>query len=406
MSLYDDILKGWQTGAYATQTTPEPASWSLMPFQGAGALKDYINERNNTSVGMPVSASGTPAAVATGAQPSPVVPSVFSGNTISVPQSTIQVPTQLTRETMTSAPAQNLANMGDISKLANAINQLNIQAQQAANAARIPGAAGLEQKSSSNIESALAGELPADVIYQIAQNAAQRGVATGAPGGANTSAAYLRALGLNSLDLQKQGQDMLTQAYARNPAAPIFDIASQLMTPAQAAQVDISLQQLANQLYGTQLDDETKKALTLQSLAQQLYLGQMDDATKRWMAQLSADTQMQIQKLANAARFASAGGGGGNTYYMGNQGSGVPSSLFSSGAGSTGTQGVIPGNTSTYFDNGTTSVAPYAHLPGMTYLDDPLGIYNSPATTPEDLFPGFGAVNPQYVAPGDFNYGL
>ena len=93
----------------------------------------------------------------------------------------------------------------------------------------------------------LAGKVPIDVLNQLGQQAAQRGVATGSPTGANTNAAYLRALGLTSLDLMNQGQNQLTSALARNPAAPIYSAGELVTTPTQQSQIDLQLQQLAQQ---------------------------------------------------------------------------------------------------------------------------------------------------------------
>lgn len=56
------------------------------------------------------------------------------------------------------------------------------------------------------VESQLQGQLPPDVINEIAQRAAERGVATGSPGGPGANAAYLAAIGRSSLDLVGQGQ--------------------------------------------------------------------------------------------------------------------------------------------------------------------------------------------------------
>ena len=56
------------------------------------------------------------------------------------------------------------------------------------------------------VESQLRGELPQDVINQIAQRAAERGVATGMPTAPVGNAAYLSAIGRNSLQLQQAGQ--------------------------------------------------------------------------------------------------------------------------------------------------------------------------------------------------------
>lgn len=124
---------------------------------------------------------------------------------------------------------------GGLEQLTQFVNRINQQAQQQANVGRIPGAAGLEAQSSENIGAALRGELPTDVLNLIGQQAAERGIATGAPGGPNANAALLRALGLTSLGQQQVGQQNLSAAYARNPAAPLFNPATQLLSPYQTA---------------------------------------------------------------------------------------------------------------------------------------------------------------------------
>lgn len=57
-----------------------------------------------------------------------------------------------------------------------------------------------------NIQSETAGELPPEVIAQMQQQAAERGISTGSPGSPNSNAAYLRAIGDTSLNLTQQGQ--------------------------------------------------------------------------------------------------------------------------------------------------------------------------------------------------------
>ena len=122
-----------------------------------------------------------------------------------------------------------------------AVTGANIASQTAANAARIPGETGLETQSSSNIGQELQGQLPADVMNQLAQQAAEAGI-----GGSSSPAAYLKALGLTSLSQESQGQTDLTAATARNPGAQPFDASSMLLTPAQAGQMN--LQQQGQQL--------------------------------------------------------------------------------------------------------------------------------------------------------------
>jgi hypothetical protein len=145
------------------------------------------------------------------------------------------------------APGSTTTGTGttSLTDLTSYINALNRQGQSAANQARIPGAANLEAQSSANIGSELQGQLPADVLRLIQQQGAERGVATGSPGSPNSNAAYLQALGLTSLDLTQRGQQNLTSAYGRNPAAPLFDPTTQLLTPYQSGTLNLEGGRLA-----------------------------------------------------------------------------------------------------------------------------------------------------------------
>lgn len=130
-------------------------------------------------------------------------------------------------------------NLESISQL---VNQINLNAQQQANAGRVPGGQAVENQLMQNTAQLAQGQLPADVIAQIQQQAAERGISTG-----NND--YLKALGLNSLQAQQTAQGNLSAAYARNPAAPIFDPTTQLLTPYQTGilnnQLGISNAELA-----------------------------------------------------------------------------------------------------------------------------------------------------------------
>lgn len=81
----------------------------------------------------------------------------------------------------------------------------------------LPGYQAMVGADTGNIESNLAGRIAPDVISLMQQQAAERGVETGAPGAPITDAAYLRALGLTSLQLQQLGHQQLTEAMARTP---------------------------------------------------------------------------------------------------------------------------------------------------------------------------------------------
>jgi hypothetical protein len=140
-----------------------------------------------------------------------------------------------------------LGNAGDTSKLSDLINSINLKAQQTANQARIPGAAGLEAKSSANIGQELGGQVPTDVMNLLQQQGAERGAAGGfGADSANTGAAYLRALGLTSLGQEQAGQQNLSAAYARNPGAPLFDPTSQLLSPGQQENTNLGYISEAN----------------------------------------------------------------------------------------------------------------------------------------------------------------
>jgi hypothetical protein len=90
----------------------------------------------------------------------------------------------------------------------------DIQAQMLKN---LPGYANLSAADSSNIGGNLAGTLSPDVIAQMQQAGAERGIATGTEGSGSNNAAYLKALGLTSMQLQQLGHTQLTEAMGRTP---------------------------------------------------------------------------------------------------------------------------------------------------------------------------------------------
>ena len=83
--------------------------------------------------------------------------------------------------------------------------------------ANLPNYAGMVGQRSANTTNLLRGEVPPDVLRQIQQRGAERGVSTGMTGGPNMNASWLQALGLTSLGLQQQGSKELTQSIADTP---------------------------------------------------------------------------------------------------------------------------------------------------------------------------------------------
>lgn len=182
-----------------------------------------------------------------------------------------------------AATSFDLSQSKQLGAISDLINSINKAAQTSALNARIPGAADLEKKSSDVIKTELGGGVPPDVLRLLQQQAAERGVGTGiGPTSPNANAAYLRALGLTSLDQIQAGEKNLTAADARNPAAPIFDPTKLLMTPEQLAATN---------------------------------LGYMSEADR---------TALEQERLALEAARGGGGGGGGRGFYGGGGGGGSP----------------------------------------------------------------------------------
>lgn len=163
------------------------------------------------------------------------------------------------------AAQQNIAAAPDIARLSQLINQIN----HAANQQRVTGGAALEAQSSQNIANELAGNLPQSYLQNLQTSMAQRGAAGGfGVDSPNMNAAALRAMGLESMDIQRQGQTDLNSAYQR--AAPLFSAENATVTPALLQQ---------------QQDAAAGRALQAQQIA---------DQSREWQAQLAQrDTEFK-----------------------------------------------------------------------------------------------------------------
>jgi hypothetical protein len=135
-----------------------------------------------------------------------------------------------------SSIAGNLSNVGNLYALAQGAGAASGAGGAANLNTALPGGqAGLESELGlANQE--LTGQLPANVVQQIEQTAAERGVSTGDIGSPNDNAALLRLIGQNSEQLQQQGVSNLTSAIGSAPVGPQFNINSQLGTPSEAGQ--------------------------------------------------------------------------------------------------------------------------------------------------------------------------
>jgi hypothetical protein len=109
------------------------------------------------------------------------------------------------------------------SDLATGVNQFMTGEAMKPYLANLPNYANMVGSRTEGITQQLKGQLPQDVINQIGQQAAERGISGGSPGSPNANAAYLRSLGLNSLQMQQQGQQNLSSAIADTPVPELWN---------------------------------------------------------------------------------------------------------------------------------------------------------------------------------------
>jgi hypothetical protein len=168
---------------------------------------------------------------------------------------------------------QNIAAAGDIGSLTTLLQNIN----NTNNTNRVYGGAAMEQQSSQNISNELAGVLTNPLVASDQMTGAERGASGGfGVDSANTNAAVMRAMNLQSEQLQAQGQQDLTSAY--NRAAPLVDATQFAATP---------------QLLEQQQQAQAQNALQAQAQA---------NAQQEWQAQLASQqaqyTQGQAQQLS------------------------------------------------------------------------------------------------------------
>src|SRR6185369_2163578 len=135
--------------------------------------------------------------------------------------------------TQKGAIGGNMGNLGSLYGLGNSLNTEIAHEAALPYQLNLPNYCAMTGQASNNILSLLKGQVPPDVLAQIGQMAAERGVATGSIGSPNSNAALLRALGQTSLGLQQQGETELTGAINRTPTGKQFDPTSFLVNPSQ-----------------------------------------------------------------------------------------------------------------------------------------------------------------------------
>lgn len=138
--------------------------------------------------------------------------------------------------TQGSAIQGDLGNLGSILSLINGLDASQQAQLLSQYNTAIPGYSNLTKTASGVTQQNLEGQVPQDVISQLTQQAAERGISTGMPGSGNSNAAYLRALGLTSLGQEQTGMQNLATMTQTAPVAPLYNPASLLVTPEQQQQ--------------------------------------------------------------------------------------------------------------------------------------------------------------------------
>jgi hypothetical protein len=148
------------------------------------------------------------------------------------------------QQTQATAVGGNEAIEQQLAQLTGQLDTATAAGAMAGLSQNLPGAAGLISQAGTNVGQELGGQLPADVLSFLNQQAAERGAGSGLAGSPEEDAAALRAMGLTSLGMEEQGQQDLGSLINDIPKGLQFDPSTMLVTPQQQLQQ----QQLANDL--------------------------------------------------------------------------------------------------------------------------------------------------------------
>src|SRR5271155_1061050 len=123
-----------------------------------------------------------------------------------------------------AAIGSNLGNVAGLFQLAQGAGAASGAGGSANLNTALPGAGAAQQTALGVVNNDLAGNLAPDVVNQIEQIAAERGVSTGAGAGSpNNNAALLKDIGLTSQGLQQTGLQDLNALTAAAPTGPQFN---------------------------------------------------------------------------------------------------------------------------------------------------------------------------------------
>jgi hypothetical protein len=139
-------------------------------------------------------------------------------------------------KTQPGTPAAGQSGFVPYQDLASSTNAFMTGEAKAPFVSNLPDYENLVAQRSKNIGAELRGEVPQDVVNQILQQGAERGIMTGSPGSPNSNAAMLRALGLTSREMQQQGSANLSRSISDTPVPQLFYPQSLFVPQTLAAQ--------------------------------------------------------------------------------------------------------------------------------------------------------------------------
>lgn len=133
-----------------------------------------------------------------------------------------------------AAIGSNLGNVAGLFQLAQGAGAASGAGGVANLGTALPGAPEAQQTALGVVNNDLAGVLAPDVVNNIEQIAAERGISTGSPGSPNSNAALLKGIGENTQQLQQAGLTGLNALTAAAPTGPAFNPASMFLNPGEA----------------------------------------------------------------------------------------------------------------------------------------------------------------------------
>ena len=244
------------------------------------------------------------------------------------------------------------------------------QQQQTAVYNQLPGYGTSMSNVGSNIASETAGQLPQDVVNQITQTAAERGITTGMAGSGSSNANLEQALGLNSLALTNTGQKNLEGILPTLPGNTVANSPSMYATPSLYEGANVAALGLSNQ------NSNSNAAL---SIAQQVQAAAANAAKRQTYYPTitggggtsgTGATGMGGSTSAGGAKTGGTGGTSGTTGTTGTTGSsdyqwqGPGANTPGAPAGTTGTGGTMADIPTNNMQGGS----PTGVGPGQTYM--------------------------------------